>query len=149
MNINQNSRTTQNPLAFNTTARSAHVGEVVSAQSRFIAYTLDGLIFGFSFGIGWLIWFLMLSQKSTTPGHYLLGHTIVDAESGENLSVGKLVVRELLLKGVLQWILGSFLFLMNYAIDGAFLLTSKKRTVHDMIIGSQVIMSGEKALITL
>lgn len=141
-----NSRTGNTPGS-TALATNSYIGELATPQSRLIAFLIDCAIFGASLGIGWLIWFIILSEKSTTPGHHLMGQLIVDATTGKPLARGKLVLREVLLKGIGQWILGSFLFFLNYIVDGAFLFTDKKRTVHDLIVGSQVIQRSNKTIV--
>jgi uncharacterized RDD family membrane protein YckC len=127
--------------------RHTKFGELATPQSRLIALLLDALIFGLGFGVVWIIWFITLAEKGTTPGHHLMGQVVIDAETGIPFGWKKMVIREVLIKGVLHWILGSFLFMANYIVDGAFILTSKQRTVHDMIVGSQVIQRSDKTII--
>jgi uncharacterized RDD family membrane protein YckC len=123
-------------------------GELASPQSRLIALLLDALIFGLGFGVVWIIWFITLAEKGTTPGHHLMGQQIVDTHSGQPLGWKRMAVREILIKGVMHWILGSFLFMANYIVDGAFIFTSTQRTLHDLIVGSQVIQKSNKTIIT-
>ena len=127
--------------------RLTKFGELATPLSRLIALLLDALIFGLGFGVVWIIWFITLAEKGTTPGHHLMGQVVIDAETGIPFGWKKMVIREVLIKGVLHWILGSFLFMANYIVDGAFILTSKQRTVHDMIVGSQVIQRSDKTII--
>jgi hypothetical protein len=127
--------------------RLTKFGELATPQSRLLALLLDALIFGLGFGVVWIIWFITLAEKGTTPGHHLMGQIVIDAETGIPFGWKKMVIREVLIKGALHWILGSFLFMANYIVDGAFILTSKQRTVHDMIVGSQVIQRSDKTII--
>ena len=123
------------------------IGVPATPQSRLIALILDGLIFGLGFGVIWIVWFITLADKGTTPGHHLMGQTVVDVSTGETFGWKKMAIRELLIKGVLHWVLGSFLFMTNYIIDGAFIFRSSQRTLHDLLVGSQVIQSSEKTII--
>lgn len=123
------------------------IGELATPQSRLIALLIDALIFGFGFGVVWIIWFITLAEKGTTPGHHLMGQVIVDVDTGNPLGWKKMVVREVLLKGLLHWILGGFLFMTNYIVDGAFIFSSERRTLHDLLIGSQVIQERDKTII--
>jgi len=122
-------------------------GPRATPQSRLIAFLLDAVIFGFGLGIVWIIWFITLAEKGTTPGHYLMGQVIVDAHSGEIFGWKKMVVREVLIKGLLHWILGGFLFMANYIVDASFIFTSTQRTLHDLMVGSQVIQCSDKTII--
>lgn len=122
------------------------IGIPATPQSRLIALLFDGLIFALGFGVVWLIWFITLADKGTTPGHYLMGQTVVDSSTGETFGWKKMAIRELLIKGVLHWVLGSFLFMTNYIIDGAFIFSSSQRTLHDLLVGSQVIQSSDTTI---
>jgi uncharacterized RDD family membrane protein YckC len=122
-------------------------GELATPQSRLIALIIDALIFGLGFGVVWIIWFITLAEKGTTPGHHLMGQVVVNDQTGVPFGWKKMVVREIFIKGVLHWILGSFLFMINYLIDGAFILTKKQRTIHDRMVGSQVIQRSDKTII--
>ena len=123
------------------------IGEIATPQSRLIAFLLDALIFSLGLGVVWIIWFITLADKGSTPGHHLMGQIVVDAKTGKLFGWKKMVVREVLIKGVVHWILGSFLFMANYIIDGTFILTSSKRTLHDLAVGSQVIQKSNKTII--
>jgi uncharacterized RDD family membrane protein YckC len=125
----------------------AAIGRLATPQSRLIALLIDALIFGLGFGVVWLIWFAYLADRGTTPGHHLMGQVIVEASTGESFGWKKMAVREILIKGVLHWILGGFLFMINYVVDGAFIFTKKEQTIHDMMIGSQVIQRSDKTII--
>lgn len=122
-------------------------GELATPQSRLIALLLDAIIFGLGFGVIWLIWFITLAEKGTTPGHQLMGQTVVDVHTGKPLGWKKMLVREVLLKGLLQWLLGSFLLMSNYLVDGAFIFSQNHRTLHDLAIGSQVVQTSNKTII--
>lgn len=123
------------------------LGPLATPQSRLIAFVLDAVIFGFGLGIVWIIWFITLADKGTTPGHYLMGQVVVDSKSGEVFGWKKMAIREVLIKGILHWILGSLLFMANYIIDGVFIFRSSQRTLHDLMVGSQVIQCSDKTII--
>jgi uncharacterized RDD family membrane protein YckC len=133
--------------SLNNLSKVAAIGQLATPQSRLIALLIDALIFGLGFGVVWLIWFAYLADRGTTPGHHLMGQVVVEADTGESFDWKKMVVREILIKGVLHWILGSFLFIINYIVDGAFIFTKKERTIHDMMVGSQVIQRSDKTII--
>ena len=58
-----------------------------------------------------------------------------------------MVIREVLIKGILQWFLGGFLFFANYIVDASFIFTAKARTLHDLMVGSQVTQISDKTII--
>ena len=132
---------------FARSSRAEKYGPLATPQSRLIAFVIDAAIFGFGLGIVWIVWFITLAEKGTTPGHYLMGQVIVDAKSGEVFGWKKMVVREVLIKGLLHWILGGILFMVNYIIDASFIFTSSRKTLHDLMIGSQVIQCSDKTII--
>lgn len=128
-------------------SRVEKYGRLATPQSRLIAFFIDAAIFGFGLGLVWIIWFITLAEKGTTPGHYLMGQVIVDAKSGAVFGWKKMVVREVLIKGLMHWILGGFLFMVNYIIDASFIFTSSQRTLHDLMIGSHVIQCSDRTII--
>lgn len=132
---------------FARSSRAEKYGPPATPQSRLIAFVIDAAIFGFGLGIVWIFWFITLAEKGTTPGHYLMGQVIVDAKSGEVFGWKRMVVREVLIKGLLHWILGGILFMVNYIIDASFIFTSSRKTLHDLMIGSQVIQCSDKTII--
>jgi len=133
--------------SLNNQLNATALGRLATPQSRLIALLIDALIFSLGFGVVWLIWFAYLANRGTTPGHHLMGQVVVEADTGESFGWKKMVVREILIKGVLHWILGSFLLMINYVVDGAFIFTKKERTIHDMMVGSQVIQRSDKTII--
>lgn len=142
----QSSGKSSSQFLLNPSRNTIH-GELATPQSRLIALLLDALIFGLGFGVVWIIWFITLAERGTTPGHHLMGQVVVDADTGVPLGWKRMAIREILIKGVLHWILGSFLFMANYIIDGAFIFTSTQRTLHDLAVGSQVIQRSDKTIL--
>jgi uncharacterized RDD family membrane protein YckC len=135
------------PFLHNPSKHTIH-GELATPQYRLIAFILDFVVATLGLGIIWLIWFITLADKGTTPGHYLMGQVIVDSKTGETFGWKKMLVRELLVKGLFQWLLSGLMFYSNYIIDGAFMLTSSQRTLHDRVVGSQVIQRTDKTIIS-
>ena len=123
------------------------LGALATPQSRLIAYLIDFAVFGFGLGVIWIIWFITLAEKGTTPGHYLMGQIVVDAKTGQRFGWKKMVIREILIKGLFNWLLGSVVFMANYIVDASFIFTSRKRTLHDLMVGSQIIQCSDKTII--
>lgn len=112
---------------------------LAAPQSRLIAYILDATIFGFTLGVGWFIWFLIIADRGTTPGHELMGHQVVKVEGGRPLTIREMLVREIFVKGILIWIVASFTMFLAPIADCALIFRSGNRTGHDYIVGSEVI----------
>ena len=120
---------------------------LATPQSRIIAYLIDLTLFGVTFGVGWLIWFFMVAGRGTTPGHDLMGQRVVSAKTGEPLSIGRMVLRELLCKGILATVLGSMTLFINYLVDAAFMFRENRRALHDLLLGSEVVQVRSSTLL--
>lgn len=121
--------------------------ELATPQTRAIAFILDAVLMGLLLGVGWFIWFLMIAGRGTTPGHDLMGQVIVDAKSGKPATFGKMFIRECLVKGILSMFLASMTMFINYIVDGAFLFREDRRTLHDHLIGTDVVQSRTTTLL--
>ena len=62
---------------------------------RLGAALLDLLLFIVTCGIGWIIWWVVLWQQSTTPAKKMLGLRIVDVRTGAPATMQQMVLREL------------------------------------------------------
>lgn len=114
---------------------------LATPQSRIVAYLIDLILFGITFGVGWLIWFFMIAERGTTPGHDLMGQQVVSAKNGDPLSLGKMALREILLKGIFATVLGSMTMFLNYILDGAFIFRDDRRAIHDHLLGTKVVQA--------
>ena len=120
---------------------------LATPQCRLIAFVLDGALISITLGVGWIIWFIAIADRGTTPGYDLMGQTIVDHKTGKPLKLGKMLVRELLVKGVLAWIIASFTMFINYIVDGVFIFREDRRSVHDLIMGTDVVQDRSSAIL--
>ena len=66
---------------------------------RLGGYVLDLLVTVATFGIGWLIWFLVIAQRGQTPGKQMLGMYIM-REDGSRAGGWYTIVREVIVKAL-------------------------------------------------
>lgn len=80
-------------------------GQLSSVGRRFGAYMLDLLLSLVTLFIGWFIWFLAIAESGQTPGKSLMNMYTVDATTGQRIGFGRMAARELLLKGVVGYVI--------------------------------------------
>ncbi|MCY4615986.1 MAG: RDD family protein [Chloroflexi bacterium] len=78
---------------------------------RLAGYIVDSIIVVLTFGVGWLVWLLLVAPRGQSPGKQLLGMYIMRAD-GTRAGGGYTWVRELIIK--------TLLFGAIFAILGAF-----------------------------
>ena len=127
-------------------ASSAYHSGLATPQTRIVAFILDAVLMGALLGVGWFIWFIMIAGRGTTPGHDLMGQVIVDRKTGQPASLGKMFIRECLLKGILSMFLASMTMCINYIINGAFIFRDDRRTIHDHLLGTEVVQQRSSLL---
>ena len=78
---------------------------------RLSGYVVDSIIVVLTFGVGWLIWLLLVAPRGQSPGKQLLGMYIVRADGtragGAYTWVRELIIKVLLFGGVFA-VLGAF-----------------------------------------
>ena len=62
----------------------------VSAWARLGCALLDGILFGVTLGIGWIIWAFALNGSGQTPSRKLLNHTVIDLDTGNPMKLGRM-----------------------------------------------------------
>ncbi len=62
----------------------------VSAWARLGCAFLDGILFGVTLGIGWIIWAFTLNGSGQTPSRKLLNHTVIDLDTGNPMKLGRM-----------------------------------------------------------
>ena len=67
---------------------------------RFGGVLLDTLLASFTFYIGWLAWFAVVSWKGKSPGKQLLGMVVLDYKSGRVASLWQLWLRDVVIRMV-------------------------------------------------
>ncbi len=94
-------------------AASPAEAELATQGRRFAGFVLDVLLFAFTLGIGWLIWFLVIAGQGQTPAKQILKLRVV-REDGQPASYGWMLLREI---GV-KWLAFIVLNLVLVALIG-------------------------------
>ena len=99
------------PGRFIESCYAMHELQTASAMRRLAGYVVDSIIAVLTFGVGWLVWFLIVAQRGQTPGKQVLSMYIIRAD-GTRAGGGYTWARELIIK--------TLLFGGVFAILGAF-----------------------------
>ncbi len=113
-------------------------GNLVSAGGRFGAFLLDGLLVVVTLGIGYLIWALITWSDGQTPGKRLLGHVVVDAETGVPFDWGRMALRQFVIQGLLGGLLSGISLGIYFWVDAFMIFGERQRTLHDRMANSVV-----------
>jgi hypothetical protein len=116
---------------------------------RFLAWFLNWLIAAFSFGIVWLVWWLIIVNRGLTPGRQIMKLVIVDQRTFEEVTPGRAFVRGTLVFFVLFQVIASFLgsvffglgFLFT-CVSAALMFRASRQTLWDLITGTNVGIKG-------
>jgi len=123
---------------FGSSSRSATVVPC-SNGVRFGAFMLDALLAIVTFGIGWLIWDIVLWQQSTSPAKKMLNLRIVDTKTGAPASMTQMLLREGLGKLVLGSITSGILWLVSAVL---ILADPTRKGVWDYLGTTTVVRDG-------
>ena len=74
--------------------------ETAAPLRRLGGPVVDGVLFVFTLGIGWLIWFLIVAQRGQTPGKQLTGMYII-RKDGSRAGAWYTVPCEIIVEGLL------------------------------------------------
>jgi uncharacterized RDD family membrane protein YckC len=113
-----------------------------SFQHRLGAYALDAVLSVLTFGIGWLIWSLIIWGDGQTPGKKILKIRVRNADTGAVATWGHMAVRELLIPMtvVIASSLTSGLAAVAWIIiEIVFYFTKNCRTLRDLWVKTAVI----------
>ena len=94
-------------------AASPAQAELATQGRRFAGFVLDALLFAFTLGIGWLIWFLVIAGQGQTPAKQILKLRVARVD-GQPASWGWMLLREI---GV-KWLAFIVLNLVLVALVG-------------------------------
>ncbi len=114
--------------------------EKVTFNRRFFGDSLlEAVLFLVTLIIGWYIWLIFTAQTAQTPAKRLLNVYIIDIETGEPLSAGKVWIREVLIKQILLSLINAFIGVAGI-IDALWLFFDRNRqTLHDKVASTIVV----------
>ncbi len=115
--------------------------ETVTFTRRFFGdVLLEGLLMLVTLVIGWYIWLFFTAKTAQTPAKRLLNVYILDANTEQPVSAGRVWARDVLVKGLLFGIASNFTFgvaeLVNYAWA---LFNDRRQALHDKIVSTVVV----------
>jgi uncharacterized RDD family membrane protein YckC len=113
--------------------------QLASVQARLGSFLLDLGLMIVTLFIGWVIWNLFTWKTGQTPAKRLLQQVVVDAKTGEVFTWSRMALREFAVKGAAGNIISGATNGISFVADSLFVFRDDRRTVHDLIVGSQVI----------
>lgn len=113
-----------------------------SFQHRLGSYALDTVLSVVTFGIGWVIWSLVIWGQGQTPGKQILKIRVRSAQTGSVATWGHMAVREFLVP--LTVIGASFItygiaWIAWIVVEIVFYFTKDSRTLRDLWVKTAVI----------
>ena len=116
--------------------------EKVTYNRRFWGtYILEGILFLITLVIGWYIWLIFTAKTSQTPAKRLLNVYVLDIQTGQPITTGRVWVREVLVKQLLfDLLLGAITSGIAGLVDTIWVLFDKNRqALHDKVVGTVVV----------
>jgi uncharacterized RDD family membrane protein YckC len=111
---------------------------LVSAGGRFGGLLLDALLMLVTLWIGWFVWSMFTWTTGQTPAKKILGHVVVDADTGAPFDWGRMALREFCVKGLLGWLLNAVTCSIYLWVDAFMCFGDRQRTAHDRFVNSVV-----------
>ncbi len=103
------------------------------------SYLLESLLYTVTLAIGWYIWLAFTAKDSQTPAKKLLNIYVLDVETGQPITAGRVWVREVLVKQLLS-ALASAVIGVAWLIDGLWVFFDRNRqALHDKIVQTVVV----------
>ena len=84
-------------------------------RHRLAAYVLDSVLYGLTFGIGWIIWSLAIWNRGQTPGKQILKMRVYNKTTALPARWGQMLVRQALILPTI-WFLGYLVIILNNGI---------------------------------
>ena len=116
--------------------------QYASFQHRLGAYALDSVLSFLTFGIGWLIWSMIVWGEGQTPGKKILRIRVRHFETGTVATWGHMAVREFLIPMtviVAMFLTSGLALLAWFIIEIVFYFTKNSRTLRDLWVKTAVI----------
>ncbi len=107
---------------------------LAATEFKFLEFILQVVVSVISMAVGWSYYIFMTHKYQATLGKMAIGAR-VQAEDGQNLTLGKIILRETVGRFVAGIMLG-----IGYIMIG---FTTKKQGVHDLISQSVVVYTNE------
>ncbi len=102
-------------------------------------YLLEGLLFLVTLIIGWYIWLAFTAKTSQSPAKRLLNVYVLDIQTGQPITAGRVWVREVLVKQLLVTLIGAVIGVASI-VDSIWVLFDKNRqALHDKVVGTVVV----------
>jgi uncharacterized RDD family membrane protein YckC len=111
---------------------------LASPGKRFGGFLLSFVLIIVTLGIGYLIWALIIWQRSTTPAKQILGMRIIDAKTGEPLTYGRMVMRQVVWALVLG-VGSSITFGILGVVDAFFVFSGPRQRLLDKMSNTLVV----------
>jgi uncharacterized RDD family membrane protein YckC len=122
--------------------------QISSVGRRFGAAALDFVLALFTLFIGWLIWSLIVWNKSQTPGKQLLKMKTVKIDTGERATYGTMALRELVGKWlIVDAAIWSLCFVAALVLDFMLLWDKDRQELWDKIAGTIIVDDPNNALV--
>ena len=114
--------------------------ERVTFNRRFFGtYLLEGVLFLVTLIIGWYIWLAFTARTSQTPAKRLLNVYVIDTDTGQPISAGRVWVREVLVKQIAVSAVSAVIGVAGL-LDGLWVFFDKDRqALHDKIVNTVVV----------
>jgi uncharacterized RDD family membrane protein YckC len=75
-------------------------------------------------------------QNGQTPAKKLLGHVVVDANTGQTFDWGRMALREFVIKGLLGGLLNVVTLDIYFLVDSFMVFGARNQTAHDKMASS-------------
>jgi uncharacterized RDD family membrane protein YckC len=112
--------------------------ETATPRRRLGGYLLESVLGVLTFGIGWLIWFIIVAPNGQTPAKQLLGMYIM-RDDGSRAGGGYVWLREFLVKGLLFGILALLTAYIAWVVSALWCAwDSDRQTLWDKVTGTHV-----------
>ena len=117
---------------------------LTSAWGRLGGNLLEGLLMVVTLFVGWFVWSIILWGRGQTPAKQLLGKRVLRRNSPTPAGRGRMVVREVLCKGLIGVL--SNLTLVGFVVYFWLLWDSDRQELWDKMVGTVVVNDPENAL---
>ena len=122
--------------------------EISSAGRRLGGYALDGLLVIVTLVVGWLIWSLIVWNRSQTPGKQLLKMKTVKIDTGQRADYGTMVLREFVGKWLLvDAVIGSLCFIAVIVLAFMLLWDKDRQQLWDKIASTIIVNDPNDVLV--